>query len=140
VGFPERAPPSTTTGERKGYRPDGDAAMLDWWLPENVSTFGADIDALFHTIFWITTITWILVQVAMIVFLVMYRNRPGRRATYTHGNTALEITWTIIPTLIVIWLGIQSVDTWNKVKIDIPETKHVVQVTGKQFNWEMLYP
>jgi cytochrome c oxidase subunit 2 len=80
------------------------------------------------------------VQVAMIVFLVMYRNRPGRRATYTHGSTALEITWTIIPTLIVIWLGIQSVDTWNKVKIDIPETTHVVQVTGKQFNWEMLYP
>jgi cytochrome c oxidase subunit 2 len=114
--------------------------MLDWWLPENVSTYGADIDNLFHLIYWITMITWVLVQVLMVVFLVMYRHRPGRRATYTHGNTSLEIAWTIVPTLIVIWLGIRSVETWNRVKIDLPETKHVVGVVAKQFNWEMVYP
>jgi len=114
--------------------------MLDWWLPENVSTYGADIDSLFHLIYWITMITWVGVQVVMIAFLVMYRHRDGRRATYTHGNTTLEIVWTIIPTLIVVWLGIQSVETWNKIKIDLPESDYHIQVTAKQFNWEMLYP
>ena len=51
--------------------------MLNWWLPENVSTFGRDIDWLFHLIYAITAITGILVFVALIAFLVMYRDRPG---------------------------------------------------------------
>ncbi len=114
--------------------------MLNWWLPENVSTYGADIDGLFHLVYWITMAAWVLVQVTMIAFLVMYRNRPGRRATYTHGNNGLEIMWTIIPALIVVWLGFRSVETWNKIKIDLPESEHVIEVTAKQFNWEMLYP
>ena len=44
--------------------------MLDWWLPENVSTYGRDIDWLFHLIYYITGITAILVFGAMIIFLV----------------------------------------------------------------------
>ena len=35
--------------------------MLNWWLPENVSTYGEEIDWLFHLIYWITGITAILV-------------------------------------------------------------------------------
>ena len=71
--------------------------MLDWWLPENVSTYGRDIDWLFHLIYYITGVTAILVFGTMLVFLVMYRDRPGRRARYTHGNTTLEIVWTVDP-------------------------------------------
>ena len=114
--------------------------MLNWWLPENVSTYGGDIDYLFHLIYWITGITFVLVQVMMIVFLVQYRHRPGRRATYSHGNTALEIAWTIVPTLILVMLGFMSRSTWDVVRGSMPETNTVVQVTAKQFNWEMLYP
>ena len=43
--------------------------MLDRWLPENVSTYGRDIDWLFHLIYWITGITAILVFATMIAFL-----------------------------------------------------------------------
>jgi cytochrome c oxidase subunit 2 len=114
--------------------------MLNWWLPENASTYGGDIDYLFHLIYWITGITFVLVQVMMIVFLVQYRHRPGRRATYSHGNTALEIAWTIVPTLILVMLGFMSRSTWDVVRGALPETNTVVQVTAKQFNWEILYP
>ena len=54
--------------------------MLDWWLPENVSTYGREIDWLFYLIYYITGVTFILVFAAMLAFLVMYRDRPGRRA------------------------------------------------------------
>ena len=47
--------------------------MLNWWLPENVSTFGRDIDWLFHLIYWITGITFILVAVTMLTFLEIGR-------------------------------------------------------------------
>ncbi|HXV83454.1 MAG TPA: cytochrome c oxidase subunit II [Candidatus Binatia bacterium] len=110
------------------------------WLPEDVSTFGGEIDSLFYLIYYITAATFILVTVLMVVFVVMYRERPGRRATYTHGNTTLEIIWTIIPAAILIVLSFMSVSTWATVKRNAPESDFELQVTAKQFNWEIVYP
>jgi cytochrome c oxidase subunit 2 len=110
------------------------------WLPEDVSTFGSEIDSLFHLIYYITAATFILVTVLMILFLIMYRHREGRRATYSHGNTTLEIIWTIIPAAILIVLSFMSVTTWAKIKRHPPESDFEVRVTAKQFNWVMAYP
>ncbi len=115
--------------------------MLDWWLPENVSTYGRDIDWLFHLIYYITGVTAILVFATMLVFLVMYRDRPGRRARYTHGNTTLEIVWTVVPALILVVLTFLSVPAWSKIKMSAPPpSDFVLQVTAKQFNWQVTYP
>jgi cytochrome c oxidase subunit 2 len=105
-----------------------------------VSTFGEDIDWLFHLIYAITAITGILVFVTMIAFLVIYRDRPGRRARYTHGNATLEIVWTIVPALILVVLTFLSVPAWSKIKMSQPPTDVVIQVTAKQFNWQVAYP
>lgn len=113
--------------------------MLNWWLPENVSSYGAEIDWLFHLIYWITGITAILVFACLIAFLVMYRDRPGRKATYTHGNTTLEIVWTVVPALILVVLTFLSVPAWSKIKMQIPAGDVVVEVTAKQFNWQVVY-
>src|SRR5881398_455540 len=110
------------------------------WLPEDVSTFGGEIDSLFYLIYYITAVTFILVTVLMVVFLIMYRQKEGRRATYTHGNTTLEIIWTIIPAAILIVLSFMSVSTWAKVKRYAPDSDFELQVTAKQFNWEVVYP
>jgi cytochrome c oxidase subunit 2 len=115
--------------------------MLDWWLPENVSTYGRDIDWLFHLIYWITGITAILVFATMIAFLVMYRDRPGRRARYTHGNATLEIVWTVVPSLILVVLTFLSAPAWSRIKMQAPPpSDFVLQVTAKQFNWQITYP
>jgi cytochrome c oxidase subunit 2 len=115
--------------------------MLDWWLPENVSTYGRDIDWLFHLIYYITGITAILVFATMLAFLVMYKDRPGRRARYTHGNATLEIVWTVIPALILVVLTFLSVPAWSKIKMAAPPpSDFVLQVTAKQFNWQITYP
>ena len=110
------------------------------WLPENVSTYGPQIDSLFYLIFWITGITFVLVQGALIVFLVQYRHRPGRRAIYTHGNNTLEIAWTIAPSIILVVLALLSRGLWHEIKETVPPSKYQVQVTAKQFNWEITYP
>jgi cytochrome c oxidase subunit 2 len=115
--------------------------MLNWWLPENVSTYGADIDWLFHLIYWITGLTFVLVAVAMITFIVKYRARPGGRAKFTHGNTALEIVWTVVPALILVVLTFLSVPAWSKIKMQaVPESDVHVRVTAKQFTWLVAYP
>ena len=110
------------------------------WLPEDVSTYGREIDALFFLIYYITAATFILVTVLMLWFLWKYRDQGNRRATYTHGNTTLEIIWTVIPAAILIVLSFMSVSTWAKVKREVPPTDFEVSVAAKQFNWDVSYP
>ena len=110
------------------------------WLPEDVSPYGAGIDALFYFIYYLTAAAFIIVTALMLIFLYVYRDQGGRRAAYTHGNTAMEIIWTIIPAIIFISLGLVSRSLWEEIKLAPPETDTVVKVTGKQFNWEILYP
>lgn len=104
------------------------------WLPENVSTVGREVDSLFYLIYYITGGVFILVTVAMIAFLVLYRQRPGRRAVYSHGNTTLEIVWTVVPALILLVLTLLSQATWARIKGHVPPGEIQVRVMGKQFN------
>ena len=110
------------------------------WLPEDVSPYGGSIDALFYFIYYITAAAFILVTALMIIFLYQYRRNDSRRAVYTHGHSGLELVWTIIPALVFIGLGLASKNIWEEVKLNVPETDVEIRVTGKQFNWEVLYP
>ena len=111
------------------------------WLPEDVSTYGHEIDSLFYLIYYITGVAFILVTVLMVVFVVMYRERnDGRRAIYSHGNTTLEIIWTVIPAAIFIALSFMSVNSWAKIKRNPPATDFEIKITAKQFNWDVFYP
>ena len=110
------------------------------WLPENVSTYGPEIDRLFYVIYYVTGATFFIVQTTLLVFLVLYRHRDGRRATYTHGNTTLEIAWTIAPAILLVILAFVSRSVWAEIKQRVPPSDMLVQVTAKQFNWEIAYP
>jgi cytochrome c oxidase subunit 2 len=113
--------------------------MLDW-LPPNVSTFGGEIDRFFYVIYYITAAVFYLVAAAMIYFLIKYRFKADRKAKYYHGNNTLEIVWTSATFIAMIVLALVSKPLWGTIKQQVPPTDIVVQVTGKQFNWEILYP
>ena len=108
-------------------------------LPENVSTYGADIDWLYHLILYITAGAFFLVQGCLIVFLWRYRAGASKKAIYTHGNARLEVAWTAVPSLILVFLGFMSRGLWAHIKTDMPPPDVTIMVTGKQFNWEILY-
>jgi cytochrome c oxidase subunit II len=110
------------------------------WLPENVSTYGHEIDSLFHLIYYITAVAFVLVTALMVIFLIRFREQPGRRAVYSHGNTTLEIIWTVIPAVILIVLSFMSVDTWARIKRNPPPSDFELKVVAKQFNWDISYP
>jgi cytochrome c oxidase subunit 2 len=110
------------------------------WLPENVSTYGGQIDGLFYFIYYLTGAAFLLVHVALIAFIVLYRRNDSRRAVYSHGNTTLEIVWTVIPAIVFVALGIFSKPLWDDVKRLAPPSEHQVRVTAKQFNWDVQYP
>ena len=114
------------------------------WLPENVSTYGGDIDSILYLIYYITGAWFILTLGAILLFLFLYRHREGRRATYVHGNSLAQSAWLLVPAVIVLgldlWIDFHGARVWEAVKGHMPPGDVRVQVTGKQFNWEILYP
>ena len=114
--------------------------MEHLWFPHNISTFGSTIDLIFLAIFWLTMITWALVTITMVVFMVKYRTRPGRKAEYIEGNSRLEIIWTTATAVIMVVLALMSRSSWAEIKEHGPPGQVFYQVMGKQFNWEITYP
>jgi cytochrome c oxidase subunit 2 len=115
---------------------------FSWLLPSGASTFTGEIDWLYNTILVITGIAFVLVEVALVVFLVKYRHRPGRRATYTHGSNRAEIIWTTVTALVVVWIGLASAGGWHRIKARdaAPAGAYPLLITAKQFEWHITYP
>lgn len=114
------------------------------WFPENVSTFGGDVDGIFWFIFYIVTVWFFLTEGLILYFVFRYRRKPGQRAVYAPGNTWAQLAWVLVPMAIVVvldfFIDIRSADVWAKVKVQRPPTDFVVHGIGKQFNWEFVYP
>ena len=120
------------------------AADWKYWLPPNYSEHGGSIDLLFNWIFWITTIIFFVVEITLVVFLIKYRQRPdGRRAIFTHGNTRLEMAWTLAPAVILIILALATKRVWDRYRYskdaEDPNRAQVL-VVGEQFKWNFVFP
>jgi heme/copper-type cytochrome/quinol oxidase subunit 2 len=120
------------------------AADWKYWLPPVYSEHGPSIDMLFVWIFWITTIIFFVVEGTLIVFLVKYRQRSdGRRATFTHGNTRLEMAWTLAPAVILIVLALATKRVWDRYRYSKDANdpgRAQVLVVGEQFKWNFVFP
>ena len=103
--------------------------------------FNRDTDALFQLIIKLGVVVFILVFALLIVTMVKYRSRPGQREPeHVHGNTTLEILWTIIPALVLLWIAVPTVKTIFRTQAEAPAGALQVQVTGHQWWWEFKYP
>jgi cytochrome c oxidase subunit II len=68
--------------------------------------------ALFYPIFWIAVGVFFFVEGLLAFILIRYRDRGGRQIpAQIHGNTRLELTWTAIPTLMMIGIAIPTIAT-----------------------------
>ena len=97
---------------------------------------------LFNVLLWTMVAVFVLVEGALVYALIRFRARPGREPSRTHGNLPLEITWTVIPTILVLGLGIWSVLTLFELDKPPSSEENVLQVivTGHQWWWEFEYP
>ena len=110
-----------------------------WFAPAG-STFAAETDSFFMILLYISTFFFVLVVGAMILFAIKYRRRPGYQgdSTALHNN-ALEITWTVIPTLIVCWIFVRGVQGYMDMMTPPPETIDI-NVMASKWNWSFTYP
>ena len=111
------------------------------WMPVQASTGAPAVDRLFFFILWLSVAFFVLIVGLMVLFVVRYRRRAGRTApdASPSHNTALELTWTIIPLILVI-----VIFAWGfKVFMDMstpPGNAYEVLVTGQKWKWLFTYP
>jgi cytochrome c oxidase subunit II len=98
------------------------------------------IDQLFQPVFWIAVAVFFLVEGALVYFVIRYRHRPGRGVpAQVHGNTRLEVTWTIIPAVLLAGIAVPTIATVFELARK-PANALEITVTGHQWWWEVEYP
>jgi cytochrome c oxidase subunit II len=118
------------------------AVMFGWWLPENVASFGGDVDLLFYLILGLTTFFFVLTEMVQVYAMWKFAERPGERAIYTHGNHRLEVLWTAIPAAILLFIAVTQISVWERIKYRkmMPSPDLTVSVAARQWEWRMRYP
>lgn len=112
-----------------------------FWLPEKASTFVDIVDPAFNLFFWISVFFFVLICGLIIVFTVKYvRKRPEQLASaqITH-NLPLELSWTIIPLIIVMILFFIGMKGYLHMRVP-PADSIQVNVMGQKWSWSFTYP
>lgn len=86
----------------------------------------------------ITAITVFVMLLLLVVVLRFNRRVNKTPARFTH-NSPLEVTWTLVPILILVFIGAFSLPTLFKQQ-EIPEADLVIKATGHQWYWSYEYP
>ncbi len=110
-------------------------------LPAAASAEALPIDNLFNAHYWMIAFLFSLIMVLMLYSVFVFRRKDGDETDgpHVHGNTKLEIGWTIIPTFVVIGFGVWGAVTLNDITRP-KEGEMTVNVVGKQWIWSFGYP
>jgi cytochrome c oxidase subunit II len=105
------------------------------------SEFGHSVDVLTRRLLYMGIVVFILVETLLVVILVRYREREGNReAKQFHGNSTLEIGWTLIPAVILAFIAVPTIRTIFKTQAKAIPNALQVEVIGHQWWWEFRYP
>jgi cytochrome c oxidase subunit 2 len=109
--------------------------------PEAKSVQGKAIRDLYDTVFVIAVAIFLLVEGLIIWTVLRYRRKPGddELPPQTHGNNLAEVTWTLIPTAIVIFMFVISWQTLNSVEATSAQPNLKVRAVAGQFQWSFDY-
>jgi len=114
------------------------------WFPENISTFGGELDSVFYVIYYIVGFWFILSEAAIFYFLFRFRRGAAPKAQHIRGERLRELAWILVPAAIVLMLDL-AIDAagariWDEVKTEIPAGDVHLEITAKQFEWLIHYP
>lgn len=105
------------------------------WLPQRAAEAVENVDGMFNAIMWLSIFCFVGITAAVVYFTIKYRAREGHKPEPSPShNDRLEITWTIIPSIIVVfiflfgWRGYLAMTTPPESAIDI-------QVNGQKWSW-----
>ncbi len=107
-------------------------------MSSGASNFVESVDFVFLLAIGISVFFLVLITTLMIVFVIKYNRKRNPKAVNVHSNTALEVIWTLIPTILVLilfwygWVGYKEM-------VDIPEDAMTIEVTAQMWLWQFKY-
>jgi cytochrome c oxidase subunit 2 len=105
----------------------GDAAIKIWDL--------------YKLLFWISIPVFVIVQGVMLVALFKFKRKPGDPLpAQSHGNTKLEIVWTLIPAVVLAVIAVPTFQTIADLATPPGEDALTVKVYAQQWWWAFEYP
>ena len=109
-------------------------------FPVQASNFAGNVDALFSFILMTTLFFAVLVTVLIIFAAFKFRRRSEKEVgDDVHGNNALEVGWTLIPTIIAIGIFAWGAAIYVNYRIAPKDTLDIYAV-GKQWMWKLQQP
>jgi cytochrome c oxidase subunit 2 len=99
------------------------------------------ISHLIDPVFWVAGVVFVLVEGMAVIFVIKYRDRGEKspEPVQIHGNSRLEVGWTLIPAAILVAVAIPTIATIFKLSHK-PANAINVTVTAHQWWWEYKYP
>jgi cytochrome c oxidase subunit 2 len=124
------------------------AGLAIHWFPTDASTQAHKIDTLYDVLIIASVPMFVIVATVVIGSVVFFRMRPGQEnldGPPIHGNTRLEVIWTVLPALIIAGLCTYAFvvlhDIEKKPAAASAATRELnIDVLGKQFAWTFTYP
>ena len=111
------------------------------YLPEQASDFAYVVDDANYLVTDISVFFTVIIVGAMIYFAVRYRKRDGvdHETPQIEGSKALELVWTIVPSIICIFVAAYGYIGFTKMRT-APREAIEIQVFGQQWQWSFEYP
>jgi cytochrome c oxidase subunit 2 len=103
--------------------------------------FGRAIDDLWRLLLHLGTAVFVFVEGLLLYTIIRFRHRPGAPdPEHVHGNTTLEVLWTVIPAIILACIAVPTVKTIFQTQARAAASALQVEVYGHQWWWEFRYP
>lgn len=108
-------------------------------LPPPRSPIAVQLYDLHNLILWICVVIFVAVFAVMFYSIYKHRKSVGHQAAHFHENTAVEVTWTIVPVIILVAMAWPATRTMIEMR-DTPNSDMTIKVTSSQWKWEYEYP
>lgn len=112
--------------------------MSNFLYPPKASTYAEDVDALMNFINYLSIFFWVLITGAILYFAWRYR-RGHKEGVGPSHSLPLELTWSIIPLILVIAIFLWGFKTFM-VLSRAPGDAMEIHVTGQKWSWSFEYP
>lgn len=111
-----------------------------FWMPPAASTFADDVDQTFDLILWINYLYGVPIFLAIFYFVWKYRRKGSANSQPSaHHSFLLEVTWTVIPTIMTVGIFFQGFTKYIGMTT-MPANPYEIQVGAKKWAWNFTYP
>ena len=108
-------------------------------LQDSASPIMDEVSWFNDVLFWVTSAIALFVLVLLAIIVLRFNARAHPAPLRTTHNTPLEVIWTVVPVVILLFIAVPSFRLLF-VQLEVPKPDLTVKATGKQWYWSYSYP